>query len=80
MKKNKPPEMVLRESGEILYGSRFQTALAKSLGVDRRTIINWLSQAPPASHPMWTALEGKMRNRVFDIQSHRCALDVVRGV
>lgn len=33
----------LRAAGEALYGPQWQSALAESLGVNRRTIRRWLS-------------------------------------
>lgn len=76
----KKAEVILKESGEMLYGSRFQTALGKSLGVDRRTIINWLSQAPPPGHDAWQRLDGLMCGRLLDIEGHRNDMDEMRGV
>lgn len=52
--------MTLSEVGRALYGSRFQTDLAKDLGVGLRTMQRW------AAHPelMPAAVEGELRDLV----------------
>lgn len=41
----------LRQAGEILFGTRWQTALSRELGTTDRTVRRWLSGKHPI--PAW---------------------------
>jgi hypothetical protein len=46
----------LREIGIRLYGERWQTALARELGVNPRTVRRWASGDSPIMKPMARAI------------------------
>ena len=54
---------LLRESGEALYGARWQSDLARDLGVSDRTVRRWAvgSFAVPAG--VWGAIHDLLRER-----------------
>ena len=66
---------LIRQAGTALYGRRWETALARDLGVSNRTVRYWLSgrQEPPAG--VWPHLLRLVRARTQ--QTARVALELV---
>lgn len=53
---------LLREAGEALYGPRWQSDLARDLGVSDRTVRRWVAGQPiPAG--LWSELREDIRAR-----------------
>lgn len=47
---------LLRSAGEALYGPRWQTELARALGVSDRTVRRWVAGATPVPPEALTGL------------------------
>ena len=43
------PADLLRAAGQVLYGERWQSPLARDLGVSDRTMRRWAVDGPPES-------------------------------
>lgn len=50
------------EAAKYIYGTRFKVALAKELGVDRKTVYRWFNGDCDPS----IDLDGYLRKRVMD--------------
>ena len=57
---------LIRQAGMVLYGRRWETALARDLGVSNRTVRYWLTgrQEPPQG--VWLDLLRLVRARMRD--------------
>ncbi|MEG9884161.1 MAG: hypothetical protein V6Z86_06010 [Hyphomicrobiales bacterium] len=53
--------------GQALYGPRWQTDLARNLGVDSRRIRQWLASARPVPVTIWAELAGHLAMRKMTI-------------
>lgn len=53
----------LASAGECIYGARWQTALARALGVNDRTVRRWLSGEQVVPGPVAVAIDGLLRSR-----------------
>ena len=42
----------LAQVGAVLYGARWQSALARDLGVSDRTVRRWVAGTSPVPHPI----------------------------
>lgn len=54
---------LLRESGEALYGARWQCDLARDLGVADRTVRRWASGAAPVPEALGSDLLALLNDR-----------------
>lgn len=62
---------LLREAGEALYGPRWQSDLARDLGVSDRTVRRWIAGTFDVPDGVWTQIRALLRQRGL-------ALSVVR--
>ena len=58
---------LLREAGELLYGPRWQSELAESIGVSNRTIRRWLSGEWPVPEGAWADIIDIAKTRNSEI-------------
>lgn len=65
----------LRQIGEALYGPRWQSDLARDLGVSDRTMRRWV--ADPGSMPpsVWAELANLCRERARRLEALACELE-----
>lgn len=54
---------LIRRIGEALYGSRWQTDIARKLGVSNRAVRYWLAGQDKPSAAIWLALYGLAAKR-----------------
>ena len=74
---------LLREAGELLYGDRWQTALADALAVNPRTVRAWYSGRYPILDGVRRDVLGLLRARGVSIgewlerndRQHNCHAD-----
>jgi DNA-binding transcriptional regulator YdaS (Cro superfamily) len=52
----------LMQAGRLLYGERWQAALARALGVSDRTVRRWASGAQPIPSPAAIAVQALADN------------------
>jgi DNA-binding transcriptional regulator YdaS (Cro superfamily) len=52
----------LEQSGRLIYGERWQTALARGLGVADRTVRRWFAGAVPIPGPAAIAIRALVEN------------------
>lgn len=57
---------LLREIGEALYGSRWQTELSLDLGVTNRTVRRWVTGETQPSENVWLDLENLLDLRAAE--------------
>jgi hypothetical protein len=71
---------LLARIGEVLYGPRWQTDLARALGVADRTVRRW--SASPADVPTgaWFDLFGQLENRCTDTSRMKDRLEGLLGI
>jgi hypothetical protein len=60
--------VALRRVGEALYGERWQSALAKDLGVEARSVRRWMAGEHPVPNDVWPALKRLCRERVDELK------------
>lgn len=73
-----PPVAALRRAGEALYGDRWQSPLARDLGVAVRTMQRWTSGHPvPAG--VWRELQRLLGERCEAIAALRSELAAAAG-
>lgn len=53
----------LRRVGEALYGSLWQTELARELGIAPRSVQRWAAGSHPIPHGMWPKIAALARAR-----------------
>lgn len=58
---------LLREAGELLFGDRWQAALAEALGVSDRTMRRWVSGENPIPDGAWADVLNLLRKRGKDV-------------
>lgn len=59
---------LLREAGELLYGPRWQSELAESIGVSNRTIRRWVSGEWPVAEGAWSDILDIVRERRSELK------------
>ena len=70
-----PADEQLRRAGEALYGSRWQSDLARTLGVGDRRVREWAAgdrRTPPG---VWADIASLLRQRQSDISTLLADLD-----
>ena len=61
---------LLAEKAALLFGSRFQSELARQAGVTRRQVTRWLVSAPGPEHAVWRHLDNLLICRRTEINDH----------
>jgi len=54
---------LLREAGEALYGARWQSDLARDLGVSDRTVRRWAAGSFAVPAGVWGLIHNLLRER-----------------
>ncbi len=62
---------LLQQAGEALYGPRWQSELARIVGVSDRTMRRWLAEPHDIPIGVWQDIDGALINRVQAIQNVR---------
>lgn len=57
----------LRRCGAVLYGDRWQSDLARALGVNDRRVRQWMSGERPIPPGIWTDIAGLLRKRQQEV-------------
>lgn len=63
--------VLLREAGEALYGPRWQSELARALGVSDRTVRRWAAGSFAVPAGVWTTIGDMLRERGVALASVR---------
>lgn len=64
-----PADERLRQAGEALYGSRWQSELARALGVGDRRVREWYAGERRTPPGIWTDIAGLLRDRQQEIEA-----------
>jgi hypothetical protein len=56
---------LLREAGEALYGDLWQSAIARDLGVNDRTVRRWCANDSPMPVSLWYDVKQLVKQRGF---------------
>ncbi len=62
---------LLREAGEALYGARWQSELARALGVSDRTVRRWAAGSFAVPAGVWETIRDLLRERGAALASVR---------
>lgn len=62
---------LLRYAGEALYGDRWQTDLARGVGVADRTMRRWVAEPHIIPRGIWSDIQALLLNRVVAIENAR---------
>ncbi len=65
---------LFREAGEALYGSRWQSDMARALDVSDRTVRRWAAGSHDVSPGAWVDLRMLLKSRGLAIAAVRCKL------
>lgn len=67
--------VLLAEIGKVLYGPRWQTDLARDLGISDRTMRRWTANRADVPPGAWRDLYRRLENRVVEVDrmKHRIA-------
>lgn len=71
-----PPD--LASAGQALYGDRWQTDVAKALGVDARRVRQWMTGDRPIPPGIWSDLSDLLRERgkvALELADHFAAIE-----
>jgi hypothetical protein len=70
---------LLREAGQLLYGDRWQSALADALGVRRDTVRRWGTRENiPAG--AWSDINALLNKRVCDMAEFMASDEYVKRI
>ena len=62
-------ENMLKTVGVSLYGERWQSDIAKDLGVSDRTVRRWISEPGKMPKSVYVDLSMILKNRIYKIKS-----------
>lgn len=64
-----PDQEMLRHVGEQLYGSGWQSPLARDLGLSRRSVERWKFGLYKISHDRWAEVLEMLRKKIRTIET-----------
>jgi hypothetical protein len=59
---------LLKEVGEALYGSRWQSELARRIGISDRSVRRWVAGTDDVSDAAWRGMMEELGTRAIDLE------------
>jgi hypothetical protein len=69
---------ILRQTGEALYGERWQSELSRTIGVSDRTMRRWVSDPYEIPGGVWNEIQELLLARVIAIEKLRN--EIIRAI